>query len=77
MIFSSTWEEHLEHLKAVFKQLETADIKIKCSKCEFFKTIVHYLGFLVGINGVQPLPEKVAEFRLYNHQKMLKNVGNF
>ena len=56
MIFSTTWEEHL---KAVFKQLE-ANLKIKCSKCEFFKTKVHYSGFLVGINGVQPLPEKVA-----------------
>ena len=29
MILLSTWEEHLEHLKAVFKQLEVADIKIK------------------------------------------------
>ena len=43
MIFSSTWEEYLEHLEAVFKQLEAAKLKIKCSKCEFFKTKVHYL----------------------------------
>ena len=56
MIFSRTWEEHLKNLKAVFKQLEVADLKIKCSKCEFFKTKVHYLGFLVGDDGVQPLP---------------------
>ena len=26
----------------------------------FFKTKVHYLGFLVGVNRVQPLPGKVA-----------------
>ena len=35
-------------------------MKIKQSKCKFFKTKVHYLGFLVGTNGVQPLPEKVT-----------------
>ena len=35
-------------------------MKIKYSKCEFFKSQVHYLGFLVGTQGVQPLPEKVA-----------------
>ena len=47
------WEQHLKHLKA-------ADLKINCSKCEFFKTKVHYLEFLVGIDCVQPLPENVA-----------------
>ena len=26
----------------------------------FFKTKAHYLGFLIGVDGVQPLPEKVA-----------------
>ena len=60
MIFSNTWEEHLKHLEAVFKQLEAADLNIKFSKCKFFKTKVYYLGFLLGIKGVQPLPEKVA-----------------
>ena len=38
MIFLSTWEEHLEYLKAAFKQHKAADLKIKCSECEFFKT---------------------------------------
>ena len=27
--------------------------------CKFVKTRVHYLGYLVGSNGVQPLPEKI------------------
>ena len=52
MIFFRTWEEHLKHLEAVFKQLEAADVKFKCSKCEFFKTKVHYLGFHIDVNGV-------------------------
>ena len=38
MIFLSTWEEHLEHLKVVFKQFGVADLKIRCSKCKVFKT---------------------------------------
>ena len=57
MIFSKTWPEHLRHLKEVFKWLQDANLKIKCT---FFKTKVHYLGFLIGTNGVQPLPEKVT-----------------
>ena len=57
MSYSKTWQEHLEE---VFKWLEAADFKIKCSNCEFIKTKVHYLGFLAGVNGIQPLPEKFA-----------------
>ena len=60
MVFSEMWESHLRHLKEVFKQLQDADLKIKHSKYEFFKSKVHYLGYLIGTNGLQPLPEKVA-----------------
>ena len=58
-IFSKTWVEHLEHLEQVFKALQGADLKIKQSKCEFFKSKVHYLGYLVGADGVEPLLEKL------------------
>ena len=37
---------------------------MKCSKCEFFKSKVHHLGSLVGTDGVQPLPEKVAAIQV-------------
>ena len=59
IIFSKTWKEHLEHLKQVVKVLQEADLKIKQSKCEFFKSKVHYLGYLVGADRVEPLPEKL------------------
>ena len=29
MVFSETWQGHLQHLKEVFKQLWDADLKIK------------------------------------------------
>ena len=57
-VFSEMWESHLIHFEEVFKWLKDADLKIKCSKCEFFKSKAHYLGYLVGANGVQPLQEK-------------------
>ena len=60
MVFSEMWESHLRHLEEVFKWLKDRDLKIKCSKCEFFKSKANYLGYLVGTNDVQPLPEKVT-----------------
>ena len=59
IIISKTWKEHLEHLKEVFKALQEADLKIKQSKCGFFKLKVHYLGYPVGVDGVETLPEKL------------------
>ena len=37
----------------------------KCTKCEFFKSKVHYLEYLAGINGVQPLLEKVTAIEAF------------
>ena len=37
MIFSKTWQDHFMHLEEVFKCLKDTDLKIKHSKCEFFK----------------------------------------
>ena len=76
MIFSRTWEEHLKHLKPIFKWLEAASLKIKCSKYEFCITKVHYLGFL-GINGVQPLPGKVAAIQALQPPKDIDNFRQF
>ena len=55
-------QDYLQHLE-VFKRLETVDLIMKCIKCEFFKTKAHYLGYHVGSNGLQPLPEKTEEIR--------------
>ena len=63
IIFSKSWEDHLEHIEQVFKALQGADLKIKRSKCEFFKSKVHYLGYLVGADRVEPLPKKLEAIR--------------
>ena len=59
IIFSDTEEEHLTHIKEIFKRLEAADLKMKRSKCNFFKKHIHYLGHLISANGIQPLKDKL------------------
>ena len=53
IVFSMTVEDHLKHLEQVFTALQKADLKIKASKCEFFKSHVFYLGFLIGESGIR------------------------
>ena len=40
IIFTKTFDEHIKRLENVFKQLEQHELKLKASKCEFFKNKV-------------------------------------
>ena len=77
-VFSRTAEDHMEHLERIFAALQIADLKIKVSKCEFFKKYVSYLGFLIGETGIHcdrskveainkiATPTSIKEFRQFN-----------
>ena len=52
IVFSRTTEDHMEHLEKIFEALQVADLKIRVSKCKFFKKHVSYLGFLIGETGI-------------------------
>ena len=75
VVFSKTWQGHLQHLKEVFKWTQDTDLKIKHSKCKFFKSKVHYLGYLVGTDSVQPLPKRLPPYRLWSCPRTSKNCG--
>ena len=58
-VFSKTFTDHLQHLEEVFKRLLAINLKIKPSKCSFFKSQLEYLGFVVDPHGLRPQPAKV------------------
>ena len=59
IIFSQNAASHIERLEAVFKKLAKAGLKLKPSKCEFFKKRIKYLGHIVSEEGVSTDPQKV------------------
>ena len=59
IVFSKTPEEHLDRLRADFEQLKKAELKLKHSKCTFFKQELTYLGHVVCKNGIQTDSKKV------------------
>ena len=59
IIFTQIEQEHLKHIKIIFKKLKKAGLKLKESKCNFFKKEIHDLGHLISVNGMQPLPKKL------------------
>ena len=63
IIFSQDELQHLEHLEIVFSHLREAGLKMKHSKCDFFKSEIHYLGHLISPEGISPLPNKLDSIR--------------
>ena len=59
IVFSKTPKEHIEWLEAVFKKISDAGLKLKPSKCEFFKKWIHYLGHIVSNKGIETDPKKI------------------
>ena len=58
IIFSKTPQEHLSHIRLVFKKLESANLSMKKSKCNFFSKEIQYLGHILSATGIRPLPSK-------------------
>ena len=76
IIFSKNELEHLEHLEEVFHQLRKAGLKMKCSKCDFFKSEIHYLEHLISADGISPLPDKLATIKTCLCQRTRKKSNN-
>ena len=77
LIHSPDIETHLEHIRILFQRLRKADLKLKDSKCNYFKTHVQYLGHLVSGKGIKPLPEKLETSRKCQHPLPQKKLNNF
>ena len=53
IIFLKDPEDHIKRLEGVFQKLAQAGLKLKPSKCEFFKARLKYLGHIVSLEGIQ------------------------
>ena len=77
IIFSRDEHEHLKHIQIIFQKLIDAGLKLKESKCDFFKKEIHYLGHLISSEGIHPLPEKLETIRNMPRPKTPKEIKQF
>ena len=65
IVYSRTPEDHITRLRGVFEKLSKAGLKLKPSKCEFFKERIAYLGHIVLKHGIETDPKKIAAVQLW------------
>ena len=75
--FSQNEQEHLEHIETIIKNLKKAGLKLKESKCNFFKKEIHYLGHLISVSRIQPLPKKLDSIRNMPKPRSPKEIKKF
>ena len=61
IILGRSFNEHLRNLGTVFNRLREAGLRLKPSKCAFFRSEVQYLGHIISREGVATDPAKVAK----------------
>jgi len=59
LVYSHSFDEHMDHLRQVFTWLARDQWKLKLSKCKFAQRSFAYLGHIVSEQGVSTDPAKV------------------
>ena len=59
LIFSSSMEEHVSHVRDVLRRLSENKLYVKAEKCEFHVPSVSFLGFVVEKGQLRADPSKV------------------
>lgn len=77
LVYSRTFDDHLQHLRLVFDRFRTAGLKLKPSKCHFGQKQVNYLGHVITRDGIQPDPEKIKVVQEYPVPGTVKDVRAF
>lgn len=75
--YSSTFEEHLEHLGKIFDKMRSAGLKINPKKCSLFKQQVTFLGFVVDQTGLHPDPRLLTAIENRKPPRNPKEVASF
>jgi hypothetical protein len=77
LIYSKSWEDHLQHVDKVLQLLKEQQLYAKPSKCFFGVKEVEYLGHIVSHEGVKVDPNKIKAMMDWPIPKTLKNLRGF
>jgi hypothetical protein len=77
LVFTETFEEHLETLENLFQQVSIANLSLRKDKCEFAKPEIEFLGFIIDGQKVRPTPENIKKVMKFPSPTKRKEVQRF
>lgn len=77
IIYSPTFEQHIEDLKHVFEALRSANLTLKTTKCHFCRRETKYLGHVITSDGVKPDPDLIKSVIDFPRPGTIRDVQSF
>ncbi|UYV81352.1 hypothetical protein LAZ67_20000902, partial [Cordylochernes scorpioides] len=77
VVYSDTFEEHLERLSKVLSCLQQAGLTINPDKCLFGSTRIKILGHVADKDGIQPDSEKVEAIKKFPVPKSVCDIQSY
>lgn len=77
IVFSDSFDKHLEHLRFILSRLEKYNMSLKGSKCSFAYQELHILGHVVNQHGILPDPERVESIAAIQQPKDVSTLRSF
>lgn len=76
-IFSSSWVDHVKHLRAVLCRLREANLTVKAAKCQLGRAEVAYLGHVIGQGYRRPSEVKLAAIDNFPQPRTKRDIRSF
>lgn len=77
IVYSNTFEEHIQNLEEVFQKLQMAKLKLNPKKCVFLQREVKYLGHVITGDGIKTDAEKTSTVRNWPVPRDKKELRSF
>jgi len=77
LIFSKSFEEHVEHLSKLLEAIMEEGFRLKLSKCTFALDSVQYLGHIIKHNSISPIKDNLISIKNFPIPKNQKNIRQF
>ncbi len=77
IVVSKDLDSHLQQLPLVFQNPTQADLKAKLTKCEFLKSRIEFLEYLVDGDGICTVDSKITAVQKLSTPKSVENVRSF
>jgi len=77
LIYSKTLKEHKRHVRQVLQRLEENDLYLKLSKCEFHRSRISFLGYIIADDGISMDPLKVDAIKSWPTPKSVLDIQVF
>jgi hypothetical protein len=77
LIFSKTQQEHDRHVGLVLDRLRDAQLCANAAKCEFDRSDVEYLGYIISADSIKMNPKKLETITEWPEPSKVKDLQSF